>query len=233
MKFLKKQFKKLLDRRGLKIVSKKIRPVRKMQNLGREHHLDVFDNEYTNDFIRISLLDLAIDEIKSKGTEGAIAELGVYQGHFASLLNRTLPDRSLFLFDTFEGFEKSEETYDMDNFGMTYERDFTDTSLESVMGRMQHPDNCVVRKGLFPQTAVGLEDERFAFVSIDTDLYLPIKAGLEFFYERLNKGGFIFVHDYNNSAFPGARQAVDEFSSSKSVPFVPVCDWFGTAIFRK
>ena len=201
--------------------------------MGRDYHLDVFDNDYTNDFIRMSLLDLAADEIKRKNIDGCIAELGVYQGHFASVLNGCFSDRKIYLFDTFEGFAREEESHDKSNFGMVHERDFTDTSVEGVMARMPNPDNCVVRKGLFPATSVGLENEKFAFVSIDTDLYLPIKAGLDFFYDRLATGGFIFVHDYNNTAFPGARQAIDEFSSSRSIPFVPLCDWFGSAIFRK
>lgn len=232
-KFFKNIIKRQLGRRGLKVVSENYRPIREIHNLGRDYHLNIFENDFTNDFIRLSLLDLAVDEIKQKKIEGAIAELGVYQGHFASVLNRCFRDRKLFLFDTFEGFSKEEELHDKDNFGMVHERDFSDTSLESVMAKMPNQDNCVPRKGFFPETTTGLESELFAFVSIDTDLYLPIKSGLDFFYDRLAPGGFIFVHDYTNSAFPGARQAVNEFSTSRGIPFVPVCDWFGSAIFRK
>lgn len=141
--------------------------------------------------------------------------------------------RQLYLFDTFEGFDISEEQYDQQNHGLAYHRDVSDTTLEAVMKRMLNPDHCITRKGLFPDTAVGLEDEKYSFVSIDTDLYKPIKSGLEYFYDRLSPGGFIFVHDYNNTAFPGAREAVNEFSTSRSVPFIPVSDWFGSAIFRK
>lgn len=215
------------------IVSTNFRPVREIHNLGRKHHLDILANDYTNDFIRMSLLDLAVDEIKTKKILGSIAELGVYQGHFAGVLNGALPERCLYLFDTFEGFDDSEEQFDHQNFGLSYDRDFSDTSLEAVMERMAFPDRCVIRKGFFPDTAVGLEDEEYCFVSIDTDLYKPIKSGLEYFYDRLSPGGFIFVHDYTNTAFPGARQAVNEFSSERNVAFVPVCDWFGSAIFRK
>ena len=223
----------VLATKNKKIVSSKFRPMREINNLGREYHLDIFSNDFTNDSIRMSLLDLAIDEIKTKGTKGSVAELGVYQGHFASVLNGALPEHRLLLFDTFEGFDNSEEKFDQSNFGLTHDRDFSDTSLEAVMERMPFPEQCIPRKGLFPDTAVGLEDEEYCFVSIDTDLYQPIKSGLEYFYDRLAPGGFIFVHDYNNSAFPGARQAVNEFSSERNIPFVPVCDWFGTAIFRK
>ena len=141
--------------------------------------------------------------------------------------------KKLFLFDTFVGFSKEEQDYDKNELGLKYERDFTDTSVEEVMARMLNPQSCVVKKGLFPQTATDLNNEKFCFVSIDTDLYSPIKAGLEFFYERLSQGGFIFVHDYSNTAFPGAKQAVNEFWEEHGIPFNPVCDWMGSAIIRK
>lgn len=224
---------KQLAKRNLKIVSAKSQAIRDMHNLNRKHHLDVNANEYTNDFIRLSLLDLAVEEIKSKKTAGNVAELGVYQGHFASVLNGCFPDKKLYLFDTFEGFSKEEEEYDRDNFGLNYKRDFANTSEGEVIKRMPNPQRCVVKKGLFPGTAVSLENETFCFVSIDTDLYTPIKAGLEFFYDRLAPGGFIFVHDYANTSFPGSRRAVNEFWEKRGIPFVPVCDWMGSAIIRK
>ena len=71
------------------------------------------------------------------------------------------------------------------------------------------------------------------FVSIDTDLFAPVLAGLEFFYPRLSPGGFIFVHDYNNALFPGAKAAVQEFSARNGASFVPLTDIYGTAVFSK
>ena len=70
-------------------------PARKVHNLGRSYHLSVHANECTNDFIRLSLLDLAVEEIKSKNIAGNVAELGVYQGHFASVLNGYFPEKKL------------------------------------------------------------------------------------------------------------------------------------------
>jgi O-methyltransferase len=203
-----------------------------MKDLGRKRYFDVLKTEYTNEYVRLSQLDLAIHELKSNNVLGDVAEVGVYRGTFASVLNQALPDRKLYLFDTFEGFSPEEEQFDRREFGMNAERDFTDTSADFVLKRMPHPDQCIVRKGLFPATAAGLEDCRFCFVSLDADLYEPILAGLEFFFDRLAPGGFIFVHDYNYAAFPGAKRAVLDFSKARGVPFVPVTDIYGTAIFR-
>jgi O-methyltransferase len=215
------------------MANKKIVAIPLIASLGRPRHLDVMQVAYTNEYVRLSQLDLAIDEIKRCNTAGDIAELGVYQGHFAAVLNRTLPDRDLYLFDTFEGFEPEQEQFDKQMHGLVYKRDFSDTSVDLVMNRMPHPDKCVVRKGLFPRTATGLEDCRFCFVSIDADLYEPIRAGLDFFFDRTSPGGFIFVHDYNNAMFPGARRAVLDFAETRGAAFVPATDTYGTAIFRR
>jgi hypothetical protein len=51
--------------------------------------------------------------------------------------------------------------------------------------------NAIILKGYFPETARGLENERFAFVMLDVDNYEASLAGLEFFYPRLNHGGYM------------------------------------------
>jgi O-methyltransferase len=204
-----------------------------IKDLGRPRHLDVLRGEYTNEYLRLSQLDLAIHEIKEHNIPGDIAEVGVYKGAFSAVLNHALPDRTLYLFDTFEGFNTDEEQKDREVYGTPAQRDFSDTSIEFVLKQMPHPAQCVPRKGLFPATAEGLEQSQFCFVSLDADLYAPIKAGLEFFFERLAPGGFIFVHDYNYAEFPGAKAAVLDFWRTRGVPFVPVTDVYGTAIFRK
>ncbi len=81
---------------------------------------------------------------------------------------------------------------------------------------MPHPQKCKPVKGFFPESAKGIED-RFVFVSLDTDLYEPIYNGLHFFYPRLTHGGYIFVHDFNNESYKGAREAVQKFCLSKTL----------------
>lgn len=204
-----------------------------MNNLGRARHVDVHATSYTNEYIRLSSFDLVVDEIEKRKVHGDVAELGVYKGDFAAVMNAAFPSRALYLFDTFEGFDASEEAVERKLRSLQYQRDFSDTSEQLVMNRMPHADKCVVRKGFFPETAAGLENKKFCFVSIDTDLYAPIKAGLSFFYSRLSPGGFIFVHDYNNDWFPGAKLAVQEFCAENAVSFVPMTDAYGTAVFSK
>ena len=85
--------------------------------------------------------------------------------------------------------------------------------------------------GNFPNTAEGLEQERYAFVSLDADLYAPLLAGLEYFYPRLSSGGAILLHDYNNQRFRGASMAVDDFEKKNgAISLVPLCDLHGSAV---
>lgn len=133
------------------------------------------------DFVREKTLELLIDEIKRKNITGSCAELGVYRGEFARKINGSLSDRTLYLYDTYEGFNDSEVKNDNSiNWGTKLEH-FKDTSIESVLNHMPAREKCVIRKGFFPETFTE-QSERFAFVSIDVDLYDPIKNGLDTFY---------------------------------------------------
>ena len=184
------------------------------------------------DYIRLSALELVADEINTKGVKGSTAELGVYKGKFARYINLYFPGRKLFLFDTFEGFNQADVTIEREKSFSSGNQDFSNTSVAGVLKRMPDPSQCVIRKGYFPETAAGIE-ETFAFVSIDADLYEPILSGLNFFYPRLSKGGFIFVHDYNNDAYKGAKRAVEEFCRTNDVSCIPLPDAAGTALIVK
>lgn len=167
---------------------------------------------------RIIELRKCIRMLKERNIPGNMAEVGVYQGDFSRLFNYYFPDKKLYLFDTFEGFDSEKN--------MVNECDrelFKDTSVELVLSKMKKPENCVVKKGFFPSTAKGLE-ETFCLVSLDTDLYEPIMEGLEFFYPRLQKGGYIFVHDFGSYHFEGVKDAVYKFCEKNDAAIVPLAD---------
>lgn len=184
------------------------------------------------DQVRLSTLELVSYEINSKNIVGNVAELGVYKGKFARYINRLFPNRTLYLFDTFEGFDSRDVTTEKQEGFSGGNQDFSDTSVKAVFGLMPYPDKCVAKKGFFPESANGVNDN-FAFVSIDTDLYEPIYAGLKFFYPLLSKGGYIFIHDFNNNAYKGSRKAVEQFCNEENIGFVPLPDSGGSAIITK
>ena len=184
------------------------------------------------DYIRLATLELVAHDINCKGLEGAVAELGVYKGKFARYINQYFPNRKLFLFDTFEGFAESDIASEQQNTFSTGNQDFSKTSVAEVLARMPYPQQCVIKQGFFPKTAEGVNEE-FVFVSLDADLYEPIYSGLTFFYPKLVTGGCIFIHDYNNDHYKGAKEAVVKFCIENKRSVLPLPDSAGTAVLIK
>lgn len=175
---------------------------------------------------RYAALEVAAREIYHNHVYRAIAECGVYRGNFSCMMSRLMPDRKLYLFDTFEGFDEKDNTGVSDeNFAFNSALDsfdFRNTSVQLVLNKIGSYIDTVVRKGYFPETAKGLEEETFDFVSLDTDIYKPILSGLEFFWPRLSRGGYIFIHDF--ASLPGVRRAVFEFCQRTHIGYVRLPD---------
>lgn len=194
------------------------------------NRINVFDRF---DYVRIKTLDLLANEILTKELSGNVAELGVFRGEFASKINEAFPEKKLYLFDTFEGFDKTEEQNDVkNNYHNSHHYDFSSTNIELVLKKMPFKENCIIKKGYFPGTANEL-NETFCFVSIDTDLYDPIYSGLIYFYPRLVDGGYIMIHDFNNKGYLGAREAVLKYCNENNVKYFPLCDGGGSCVILK
>jgi O-methyltransferase len=179
------------------------------------------------DPVRDYAVALALQTIRLDGIAGAMAEVGVYRGEMATFYHRVMPERALYLFDTFEGFPKADLEVDHD------ER-FADTSLEAVKSRFPTDAKVIFRPGYFPATAQGLERERFAFVMLDVDLHKPTLAGLDWFYRRMPRGGYIFVHDYtSHESGGGISRAVDAFMADKPELLIHLPDAWGSILFRR
>lgn len=189
------------------------------------------------DYFRFRSFEFVAKEIKSKNIKGDCAEVGVFKGVFAKYINKMFPEKTLYLFDTFEGFDEQEISREIEA-GLADEsckEVFNDTSIEYVKSIMPYPQNCIFRKGYFPNTAKGLEERTYAFVSIDVDLEESIFACLDYFYPRMEKGGVIFIHDYNNRMYFGVKKAIErfEYKIGHSLYGVPIADQGGTLIVTK
>jgi O-methyltransferase len=183
--------------------------------------------------MRLATLRLIASEIHQQNIEGACAELGVFKGEFAQYINECFEDRTLYLFDTFEGFDRRDiEIEAQDGHSDAVAREWAHQDVAAVLARMSHKERCVVMKGYFPESAAGVDD-KFAFVNIDVDLYAPVYRGLEYFYERLTPGGYLLVHDYNSTRFGGVKEAVREFSREHRVAHVPLPDIGGSIVMTK
>lgn len=172
-----------------------------------------------------------VERMRKEKIEGAFAELGVYKGDSAYVLHLMDMERDFHLFDTFEGFRQEDLALETGKAATYTKNDFADTSLEKVRNRLGS-EKFIFHPGYFPETAKEVENVRFALVNMDADLFLPTKAGLEFFYPRLAPGGVLIVHDYNPD-WPGIMKAVDEFATAIPEPLVVLPDQDSSVMILK
>jgi O-methyltransferase len=188
-------------------------------------------NLEAHDNTRRDMLILLLRTLLERNVPGAFAELGVYKGSTARLLHHYAPERTLHLFDTFEGFTERSAAGELRDLGHTTKL-FSDTSLEQVRRFIGASTTVQFHRGFFPESVpAALSSEMFAFVHLDADLYEPTLNGLRFFYPRMPRRGILVVHDYN--AWPGARRAVDEFFADKPELPLPMPDKSGSAVIVK
>ena len=197
------------------------------------------DKVYLADYSRYRTFEFCMEEInKLYPKQGNFAELGVFQGVFSALINEKCPQRKLYLYDTFESFDKKEYIREVENKNCPkgFYNGFKETNVQLVLGKMKYPNQCIIRKGLFPQSI--MEDdkkEKFVFVSLDVDFENSTYEGLKFFYPRLLEGGYIFVHDYHNHCLFGVKNAIEKFEKEEGIKLkkVPISDEGGTLIITK
>jgi hypothetical protein len=194
----------------------------------------VFNNRANNagDVTRFIFLNRNIEYLIERGLRGNFAEVGVWRGNTASILAYYSQkiNYKCYLYDTFNGFPES-DLVGVDN---KQKKRFSNTALESVVELVGCDSVVEIRKGYFPDTVEEVEEKSsFMFVSLDADLYKPIKEGLNFFYPRLVKYGMIVVHDYDSKHWPGCKKAVDEFLIDKDLFCVLMPDKSGSVIIQK
>lgn len=185
------------------------------------------------DYVREQTVRLIANQMTCCGIGGDVAELGVFRGDFTVVLQREFPNRCLYLYDTFSGFSNSDISSDTSiNNKVGENNKFKDTSASFVLNRLPNDSNVIINEGLFPETF----DEnigKFCFVSIDFNLYSPVKSALELFYSHVSEGGYILVSDYNAPFYSGTHRAVDEFCEEYHLVPIPIADFYGSVLIQK
>jgi O-methyltransferase len=162
--------------------------------------------------------------------EGDFAECGVYKGGTALLLARVVKDKnkSLYLFDSFKGLPEVNRKEDK----RFHEGEFAAESLQSVKQLLSDFRDIIdIRQGWIPETFTGLEDNSYAFVHLDVDLYQSTLDCCEYFHQRLVPGGVLLFDEYGFAAARGEKDAVDEFFADK--PESPITLPTGQAVVLK
>jgi len=151
--------------------------------------------------------------------KGAVAECGVYQGANAlvSLLSSPqLRSRYYELFDSFEGLRGLSE-----NDPKAREGEFADANFDSLRETLAIFPKVRLTKGYFESTLPKLDRHDYAVVYVDCDLETPTRFCCQYFWEKIQPGGYLLVHDYwspgekeglpSKANFLGVKRAVDGF----------------------
>ena len=184
------------------------------------------ERDLSNDYVRLATLELLCRRLDT--VPGAAAELGVYRGFFARCINQLLPERKLYLFDSFEGF--AQEACASEAFQAAHRN----TAIDKVLSIMPHPERITVKPGFFPGSLEGLE-ERFCLVSLDVDFYETTLEGLRYFWPRLEEGGYLLLHDWGSPKLPGVAKALADYEAElgRHLPAIPLCDVGGSLVLCK
>ncbi len=121
----------------------------------------------------------------------------------------------LWVYDSFAGLPaKTRE--DASGAGANFKEGELFVSKREVIDKVRRHGlkNVIIKKAWFDQLTDHDLPAVIAFAFCDGDLYSSIKTSLQLVLPRLERGGTILVHDYNNPELPGSARAVDEFLRS-------------------
>jgi O-methyltransferase len=155
---------------------------------------------------------------QSRKVAGDILEVGSWRGGTGALLAQVLPDRSVFLADTFAGVVKSA---DWEHY---VDATHSDTSEQLVADFVSGLGltNVELLTGIFPEeTGSRVSDRSWAMVYLDLDVYQSTKDAFEFVWDDVVVGGFVAFDDYGmTSACAGISKFVHEVKDDADKLFI-------------
>jgi O-methyltransferase len=181
---------------------------------------------------RMYALYKSVQHVVANKIPGDIVECGVWRGGSMKLIALVLrslgvEDRTLYLYDTFEGMTKPDEN-DVDFAGNVAMNDWQQfqqrgvkwayAPLEEVRQNMAgtgYPmEKIKFVKGPVEETMPDTIPDRIAILRLDTDWYLSTKHEMEHLYPRVLSGGILIFDDYGH--YRGAARGVDDYLAGSS-----------------
>ena len=192
---------------------------------------------------RINSLYDSLEYIRENNIQGDFIECGVWAGGnilgiMSYLEYHNMNDRTVWLYDTFEGMTPPEDI-DIDINGNKAQ-----TILDSVMciaSLEKVKQNISLSKFPNVKFVIGdivetLNDKNnipscIALLRLDTDWYQSTKKEMEILYPLLSKKGVLIVDDYGH--WKGSKIAVDEyFHNINQIPIIEQIDYTGIKIIK-
>lgn len=160
-------------------------------------------------------LKLAADTALSvRHLDGDVADLGAYRGGMSLILRRLLPDKRLYIFDTWKGTPYDDPL-------CHHKKGEWATTLEECKALVGNSELTNYLEGEFPNTSAGLEHNNFCFVYVDMDTEKATTDALAFFWPRMVAGGKIMVDDWGWNPCAGVEKAVRAQFSEDQLQIVP------------
>jgi len=125
--------------------------------------------------------------------------------------------RTLWVLDTFEGLpppSRHDPDWEIAD-SYTGSCRASVNEVEALFKNLGILEYCRLIKGYFQETLPTCGAEIISVLHIDGDWYESVKVCLDQLYDRVSPGGVIQIDDYGH--WRGARKAVDEFLSSRSI----------------
>ncbi len=193
---------------------------------------------------RMYALYQAVRHVHAANIPGDVVECGVWRGGSSMLAALTLDslgdrDRSLWLYDTFEGMPPPSDvdrSIDGEHAAVLLERSGpagehtrAAAGLDEVRANLAatgYPsDRLHFVEGMVEETIPAVAPERISILRLDTDWYESTRHELVHLWPRLSPGGVLIVDDYGH--WQGARRAVDEFFATVEPVLLQRIDYTG------
>jgi len=174
-------------------------------------------------------------DLENSDVDGDLVETGVWKGGMGMWMQGIMKkckmrQRKIWLFDTFESFPGPDDNQcnQKDSIihsvtDLLYNKGENSThSIDQVKGNFKkfdlYDDNLKFVRGDILETipVTEKEIEKIALLRIDSDYYSSVKLTLEYLYDKIVKGGYVIIDDYNNPVV-GAKEAVDEFRHERGI----------------
>jgi O-methyltransferase len=151
-----------------------------------------------------------------------MVECGVLNGGTAAILSHFAThsriDRTVWLFDSFEGMPQVTEKDDPEAQAYVGQVIADIKKVRSVL-KLVDADMSRVRiiRGWFHETFPKANISKIALLHIDADWYESVRLCLEAFYNAVVTGGFIAIDDYGH--WSGCKKAVDKFFAERGLSY--------------
>ncbi len=148
---------------------------------------------------------------------GDVLEVGVWRGGSGAILTNNLPNKLIYLADTYAGVINQSDSDFSYNGGE--HSDTSTTIVEELLGSIGLR-NYALLQGEFPKETGHLIPDSLYFVHIDVDVYDSARQIWDFIKNRISLGGFVVFDDYGFSSTDGVTKLVNEIRTTKDFKFI-------------